>query len=102
MDLMVIDAGGEQICDLLDIDGLTLNRLNKTADITANIVRNVKNLKIREDDIILCSPPKSGEERLTQYLLFRFNTYHDDSMLQVDLHLISVCRCFIAARVNGQ
>jgi len=54
------DAGGAEICGIMNIDGLIVNHFQKSEEETAKIVRNIKHLKIRNDDVMLCTPAKSG------------------------------------------
>ena len=54
------DASGVQMCDVMDVDGRRINTFHKSPEVTAEIIRNMVNLPIRDDDVMFCSAPKSG------------------------------------------
>lgn len=54
------DAGGATIHIQMRVDGMRINTFGKPPEVTAAIIRNIKNIKIRDDDVMLCTPPKSG------------------------------------------
>lgn len=57
----VKDRGGAEIHNMINVDGLRLSTFGESAEEVANIVHNLVELAIREDDVMLCSAPKSGE-----------------------------------------
>ena len=56
----VKDLGGESVQTMMDIDGLRLTTFMQPPEVTANIVHNIKNMKLRDDDVMFCSAVKSG------------------------------------------
>lgn len=56
----VEDAGGSVLHKQLMVDGLQLATFYKPANVAAAVIRNIPNFKIRDDDVMLCSFPKSG------------------------------------------
>ena len=54
------DASGVQLCDMMDVDGRRINTFLKPPEVTAEIIRNMVNIPIRDDDVMFCSAPKSG------------------------------------------
>ena len=56
----VKDANGETFHAMIDVDGYRLTTFRKPPEVIADIVRNLPNMPIRDDDIMLCSPAKSG------------------------------------------
>ena len=56
----VKDLGGEAIETMMDIDGLRLTTFTKPPEVTANLVHNIKNMELRDDDVMLCTAVKSG------------------------------------------
>ena len=60
-DVEVKDASGCQIHSLIDVDGYRMWRPTfRTAEEQAEHVRSVVNIPLRDDDIMFCSAPKSG------------------------------------------
>ncbi|XP_045188064.2 sulfotransferase 1C2-like isoform X2 [Mercenaria mercenaria] len=53
------DAGGGVLYNQMRVDGMRIPTFRKPPGVTAAIFRNIKHLKIREDDILLCTPVKS-------------------------------------------
>ena len=43
------------------VDGHRINTFGKPPEETAKIIRNIVNLPVREDDVFLVTPPKSGK-----------------------------------------
>ena len=56
----VKDRGGEALETMMDIDGLRLTTFTKPPEVTANLVHNIKNMELRDDDVMLCTAVKSG------------------------------------------
>ena len=56
----IIDASGKPLRSQMIVDGYRINTFGKLPEETANIVRNIVNLPIRDDDVFLGSFPKSG------------------------------------------
>jgi len=64
-ELEIKDAGGAVIQAFWKIDGQILNTNFASSEEEAlKVIRNIKNIKIRDDDIMLVSPPKSGKNML--------------------------------------
>lgn len=59
------DAGGARLCCQMRVDGMRINTFAKPPEVTAEIIRHIKDIKIRDDDVMLCTPPKSGTFILT-------------------------------------
>ena len=57
----VKDLGGESVKTMMDIDGLRLTTFMQPPEVTANIVHNIKNMILRDDDVMFCSAVKSGK-----------------------------------------
>ena len=58
----VRDASGVVLQNQMRVDGLQVSTFRKPPGVTASIVRNIKHLNLRDDDVILCTPPKSGRK----------------------------------------
>ena len=56
----VKDAGGKEIHNMMNVDGLRLSTFGEDPKEIADIVHNLVNLPIRDDDVMLCSAAKSG------------------------------------------
>ena len=56
------DEGGGILCNQMLVDGMRIPTFRKPPKVTAAILRNIKQLKIRDDDILLCTPVKSGKK----------------------------------------
>ena len=57
----VKDQGGEAFQTMMDIDGLRLTTFMKSPEETADIVHNIKDMELRDDDVMFCSAVKSGK-----------------------------------------
>jgi hypothetical protein len=55
------DGGGGILHNQMLVDGMRIPTFRKPPEETAAILRNIKHLKIRDDDIMLCTPVKSGK-----------------------------------------
>ncbi|XP_045199301.1 sulfotransferase 1B1-like isoform X2 [Mercenaria mercenaria] len=56
----VVDASGCKLCEQLMVDGLQMPTFGKPPGIAAAIIRNIPDIKVCEDDVMLCTFPKSG------------------------------------------
>lgn len=56
----VVDASGCSMCEQYMVDDLQMPTFMKPPDEAAAIVRNVPNIKVRDDDVMLATFPKSG------------------------------------------
>lgn len=63
------DAGGESFQSLMDLDGVIMCTFMRPPDVAAAIIQNIVNLEIRDDDVMLCTPAKSGT-------IYISNIYH--------------------------
>ena len=59
----VKDKGGSEIHDLMEVDGLIVPMLMRSLEEAGNVVKNVATLPMRDDDIMFCSPVKSGKDK---------------------------------------
>lgn len=77
------DASGALLHNQMLIDGMRTSTFRKPPEVTAAIIRNIKNIKIRDDDVMLCTPVKSGKTfslltcRKNKFLVLR-TTARDD------------------------
>ena len=60
----VKDDGGAEVREMMNVDGLRISTFKMAPEELANIVHNVANLPIRDDDIMFCTPAKSGKPLL--------------------------------------
>ena len=58
--IKVADAGGDVLQDMVDIDGFRVNSWDVPRRQLADTVRGIPNLRLRVDDILIFSLPKSG------------------------------------------
>lgn len=58
--LEVKDASGVPLNGQMLVDGRQINTFRKPPEVTAAIIHNMVNLRIRDDDVMFCSAPKSG------------------------------------------
>lgn len=72
--LTIVDASGCSISGQYMVDGLQMPPFIKPPDEAAAIVRNVQNMKVRDDDVMLVSYPKSGRVWLQT---FRIRLFED-------------------------
>ena len=56
------DAAGVPIHGNLDVDGQRVCNFMRPNDVAANIVHEIVNMELRNDDIMLCTPAKSGKK----------------------------------------
>ena len=56
----VVDANGKPLRCMMMVDGHLLNTFGLQPEEAAKIVRNIVNLPVRDDDVFLVTPPKSG------------------------------------------
>ncbi|XP_045188063.2 sulfotransferase 1B1-like isoform X1 [Mercenaria mercenaria] len=85
------DAGGGVLYNQMRVDGMRIPTFRKPPGVTAAIFRNIKHLKIREDDILLCTPVKSGTHWCFEILTMLLNGTTELSDIQkIFLMLINV------------
>ena len=58
--LDIVDASGKPLRGQMIVDGHRISTFGKPPEETAKIIRNIVNLPVREDDVFLVTPPKSG------------------------------------------
>lgn len=56
----VKDAAGVQLRGQMVVDGHRISTLGRLPEVTANNIHNMVNFPVRDDDVMFCSPPKSG------------------------------------------
>ena len=59
--LDIVDASGKPLRSQMIVDGHRINTFGKSPEETAKIIRNIVNLPVRDDDVFLVTPPKSGK-----------------------------------------
>ena len=57
----VKDAAGVPLNGIIDVNGQRVCNFMRPNDVTANNVHEVKDLELRADDVLLCTPAKSGK-----------------------------------------
>lgn len=85
------DASGAILHSQMLVDDMRISTFRKPPEVTAAVLRNIKNIKIRDDDVILCSPMKSGTHWCFEILSMLLNGTTERSPLQkMSLMLINV------------
>ena len=57
----VRDAAGIPVHNIIEVDGQRLCTFFRPNDVAAKITHDVKDMELRDDDVMLCTPPKSGK-----------------------------------------
>ena len=58
--LVIVDASGKPLREQMLVDGFQVNTFGKAPEETVKVIRNIPNIPVREDDVFLVMPPKSG------------------------------------------
>ena len=84
------DSSGIQFHNVIDVDGQRVNTFKLPPDEVAEIIHNLVNLPIRDDDVMLCAPARSG---MTLYKLPGFCPYRTFNINKIDREtVISQCK----------
>ena len=91
------DASGVKMHGLMDVDGCRISTFGKPPEVTAKIIRNIINLKIRDDDVMFWSGGKSGKFRQTSPVLF-----HNWVSVEEVINLATSCKNAFSLGLSGQ
>ena len=88
-EIEIRDASGVEICRMVKINGVILSQGSNQEETIVSILDNLKDMKIRDDDVMLCTPVKSGNCLFVTVLQIVFPNYKGCKGLNNSLDALS-------------